>query len=633
MIPGILADHPLRQALARELHARPYAEMVAPGRVLFIALMPEEGAAERDLLADRRHLTDLLDRHGRAHPEPDASHHLAELGGVRLKWDRHTEFASYTLFGSGPAETLFRHSLLEHLPEDWLAAAPGKVIAAIEVELLAADGIAEAEALLDGPLADALGADSVAAARILDGKAVAAGDFRIREGGFTRFALIVHDAVPPRRIGRAVQRLIEIETYRTLAMLALPVARSTSARLNEVEREVGDLTARVADAPRNREDPSASNGSALDAALLDRLSAFSAEIEALQAAAAFRFGAGSAYEALVSQRIAMLREERLSGRQLFAEFMLRRFDPAMRTCHAADRRLDELAERASRCAELLRTRVNVAVEAQNQEVLEFDEPPRRGPAPPAGDGRGPLGGGDQLLRGQPGGLSDGAAGRAGRRRQDRPDGRRGDPGRRPRLVFGAPDAPPARQPRLTRQAAGPRFAPASIAPASIALASGGGAPGRSAPRDRRIDRYCGRCSFALRPPPTVNQKIAMTPAATKKIVFAGMPRIMSTPWASASTDLGACLNAAPDGCPPVPCAAAVAATVRQKAAAAAPAAQRASAIRALLNPLSRVAPCSASTRIMDATQGASLEIMSRSIHQFPAERIADRRRFFNARSA
>jgi uncharacterized membrane-anchored protein len=66
----------------------------------------------------------------------------------------------------------------------------------------------------------------------------------------------------------------------------------------------------------------------------------------------------------------MLREERLTGRQLFSEFMVRRFDPAMRTCHATERRLVELATRASRIAELLRTRVNVAVEAQNQELLE-----------------------------------------------------------------------------------------------------------------------------------------------------------------------------------------------------------------------------------------------------------------------
>ena len=112
------------------------------------------------------------------------------------------------------------------------------------------------------------------------------------------------------------------------------------------------------------------DGAVAEAVILGQLTALSAEIEALAAAAAFRFGAGRAYEAIVIQRIEMMREERLAGRQSFAEFMVRRFDPAMRTCHATERRLAELATRASRIAELLRTRVNVAVEAQNQELLE-----------------------------------------------------------------------------------------------------------------------------------------------------------------------------------------------------------------------------------------------------------------------
>ncbi len=233
------------------------------------------------------------------------------------------------------------------------------MIAAVEVEVARVGDLAAAEASLDGELDRALVRDSLACARVIDGNALAAGDFRVAEDGFTRFALIVHGEAGPRRVGRVVQRLIEIETYRTLAMLALPVARDTARRLNEVERE---LSALVGQAARGRDAPS-------DAELLNRLTVLSAEIESLAAASAFRFGAGAAYEAIVNERIAMLREERLSGRQLFSEFMSRRFHQAMRTCHAAERRLDALSERASRTAELLRTRVSVAVEAQNQDLL------------------------------------------------------------------------------------------------------------------------------------------------------------------------------------------------------------------------------------------------------------------------
>ena len=106
-----------------------------------------------------------------------------------------------------------------------------------------------------------------------------------------------------------------------------------------------------------------------EAETLDRLLKTSAEIEHLASTSAFRFGAAEAYETIVNQRIQVLREERIGGRQLFEEFMIRRFDPAMRTCRSAKERLAELSARAERAANLLRTRVDVTNQAQNVEVL------------------------------------------------------------------------------------------------------------------------------------------------------------------------------------------------------------------------------------------------------------------------
>jgi len=360
MINGVLADHDLRYPLTNELHARPFAELGAPGRAVFLAIMPPSAAAERDPAADRAHLIAFIDRHGGAHLAPGANHHSADFGRFRLKWERHTEFVSYTLYEDGEADRLFEAGLARHFPDAWLAEAPGVVIAAVQVEVVLAEGVEAAEALLRARLLPGLSGESLACARVLDANALAVGDFRIDEAGFTRFAVVVHGTAGPRRIGRACQRLIEIETYRVLAMLALPVARRTGRRLIDIEGELSELVGQVA----------AGDNPHPEAVHLERLTALSAEIEALAAASAFRFGAGRAYEAIVTQRIEMLREERVPGRQQFSEFMARRFDPAMRTSHAAERRLADLATRASRIAELLRTRVNVAVEAQNQELLE-----------------------------------------------------------------------------------------------------------------------------------------------------------------------------------------------------------------------------------------------------------------------
>jgi len=86
--------------------------------------------------------------------------------------------------------------------------------------------------------------------------------------------------------------------------------------------------------------------------------------------ASFRFGATGAYEAIVQQRIEALREARFEGRQTFAEFMLRRFDPAMRTVKSTETRLRSMTDRAFRAGELLRTKVEVDRSAQNQALLE-----------------------------------------------------------------------------------------------------------------------------------------------------------------------------------------------------------------------------------------------------------------------
>ncbi|MEL6767553.1 MAG: DUF3422 domain-containing protein [Pseudomonadota bacterium] len=355
-----LDNHPRRYELTKELHARPFMPIAVPGRALMVAFKQERNAQERDPAADREHLLNFIERHGGPHPAPGASHHIGDFDRFVLKWERHTEFVSYLLVEEGAGADLFDASLSEHLPEEWLAEAPGKVVAAVEIEIIEAADAEAAEALItNGGLAREFSRESLVMAKVIDGGALAIGDFRIHEGDFSRFALIVHQGVGARRIGRAVQRLVEIENYRVLAMLALPIARSLSGRLNQIDRELTALLARVAD----REDP------VTEQAILDELTALSAEIEALSASTAFRFGAARAYEAIVHERIEMMREERMVGRQLFSEFMFRRFDPAMRTVRAAEARLEGLATRASRTADLLRTRVDVALQAQNQDLL------------------------------------------------------------------------------------------------------------------------------------------------------------------------------------------------------------------------------------------------------------------------
>jgi uncharacterized membrane-anchored protein len=264
---------------------------------------------------------------------------------------------TYTLFADRVEDVPFTGEVFELFPADWLAAAPGRVVTSALVRVEVADAAA-ADRMIEGQLLRWFVPESLAISRVVDGEAVIAGDFRIDERGHSRFAVLARPGIGRRRLGRIVQRLLEIETYKAMALLALPQAREVGAAVARIDRELTAVVATMA-AERGHE-----------AETLDGLLRIAAEIEHLASASAFRFGAAEAYAAIVAQRIQVLREERIGGRQLFAEFMMRRFDPAMRTCRSAKERLAELSARAERAANLLRTRVDVANQAQNVEVLK-----------------------------------------------------------------------------------------------------------------------------------------------------------------------------------------------------------------------------------------------------------------------
>ena len=79
-------------------------------------------------------------------------------------------------------------------------------------------------------------AESLTVARIVEGAAVVATDFRIDPAGHMRFAAFVRPGTTPARVGRIVQRLCEIETYRAMSMLGLMKARDLGAALNRLDR-------------------------------------------------------------------------------------------------------------------------------------------------------------------------------------------------------------------------------------------------------------------------------------------------------------------------------------------------------------------------------------------------------------
>jgi uncharacterized membrane-anchored protein len=347
-MPILPADHPDRFALAEEAHARPPEALDTPTRATYLAVLIDVDDRERE----REHIAALCTPFGAAPPPAGATHHSVALGELRFKWERHGEFSGYTFFAPGRSPKPFSEPVAARLPAGWLAGVPGRTIVAAHAKL-----IPEVSELPDAAfLAAHFDGNVVVGGEIGDGAGLAYTDFKIHPDGFARF-LVVDRGFTPRQAGRTLQRLFEIEVYRMLALLALPIARRQSPRIVAIERALAGLTDSIA------------KGGGDDEALLHELTRLAAEVESGLVASQFRFGACRAYFELVTTRIGELREKRLPGIQTIAEFMARRFTPAVATCNTVSQRLHDLSERVAQASGLLSTRVDIARERQNQALL------------------------------------------------------------------------------------------------------------------------------------------------------------------------------------------------------------------------------------------------------------------------
>jgi uncharacterized membrane-anchored protein len=343
--------HPQRTALHNEIHARPPEAMSAPLVLSHIVMVADAAGRE----ASREHLAALLRDHHLPLPDGHSTHLRMDVGGAfRVRWELHTEFVTWTFsrpfeaHGFGDRDPV---TATAAVPQDWLAGLPGECISSLHLWVLPARDSAGAA------VTQVLNEDTLVASTVADGHGEVYTDFSLHADGFSRMVLFA-GGITPRRLGRLVQRLLEIDTYRMVALLGLPAAREGAAVLASAEAELAELAGAIRAAGRHEEPK-----------LLDRLTKLAGEVEGQYAATHSRFSASAAYFELVDRRIEDISESRLAGLQTIGEFMERRLSPARATCAWATRRQDALSQRVSRISNLLRTRVEIEQQQSSQQLL------------------------------------------------------------------------------------------------------------------------------------------------------------------------------------------------------------------------------------------------------------------------
>jgi uncharacterized membrane-anchored protein len=355
ILPG---DDAQRAMLHNEVHARPSARIRLPALVVYVAVLNEGVSREQECA----HLRRLPGQQALALDQLQGNFLRLRFEGYTVKWERHTEFSRYSIVQPLPAQAQLGAkdpALLPALvvPPAWLREIPGRTMAAIKLALVHGD-LTTSEATM--AQARRWFGDHAVVASVMgsNGHSWAVTDFQLRDSGFERMLVVAPPGTSETRAGRISQRLLELETYRLMALRGLPAAKGLGPMLGEAERQLADITARL------------EHKAASEQELLDTLIALAARIERATAEHDYRFAATRAYDTLVAQRLAELREQPVAGTQTLGEFMQRRLSPAMATVAATAQRLASLSERISRASALLRTRVDIATEAQNQQLLE-----------------------------------------------------------------------------------------------------------------------------------------------------------------------------------------------------------------------------------------------------------------------
>lgn len=344
-----LEVHPWRDALYDELHSRPSPLVQTPCTISHIAMKMRHD----DHSAEDAHLARLCAEFGVQAPAAGASCFYQTLGNFELRWERHTEFSTFTFIRKTDGDPLVEPTALSHIPDDWLAKLPGRATTALHLAFRCADGPPDQTALTRY-----FEAQPLRGSLVRQGTAYLYSSFRLHSDGFARIVLQACD-LTSLQAGRLVQRVLEIETYRVMALLALPIARGITPEVGAMERELARINEALTRA----------DGQIDQHALLDELSNLAARVERLRSDTTYRFAATNAYFDLVRERNRELTEEKIPGLQPIHVFIKRRLAPGIRTCNAVRDRLDGLSRRISQTSSLLRARVELSIQGQNRELL------------------------------------------------------------------------------------------------------------------------------------------------------------------------------------------------------------------------------------------------------------------------
>ena len=335
-----------------ELHTRPFPQINGPVNISSIAIIHQKSALnELSISKEIAHITQLCQDNVRQAPVLGCRHFYQTFDDFELRWERHHEFSSYTFLVRANNQNFFNRPAINQVCKNWLGRITGKVISAVHIEAKTAVNICEnSQAIkpyfeLCRLMGSMLGQQKISLWSAM----------QLHQDNFNRI-LLVSDNIHQYENGIFIRTLLELEAYRNLTLLALPLAQQVISQVNNIELELASLLQHNSIEGHNEKH-------------LMVLSAMTAKLAKITVHSQYRFDASIAYYQIVDSRFTELHEEKIENIQTLTAFIKRRLLPAIRTIKAAKQRLDDLVNRVNRASDFLRTKIDMAIAQQNQALL------------------------------------------------------------------------------------------------------------------------------------------------------------------------------------------------------------------------------------------------------------------------
>jgi uncharacterized membrane-anchored protein len=346
-----IATHPLREKLYNELHNRPFQSISSPAQLTHIAIQHQGKLKQQE----HEFISLLCNRFQVNSPAESMPCFYQDFGLFSLRWERHLEYSTYTFIHQAPlTDQPFIKNAIDYVPSNWFEKMPGQVIAAVHL-VIQSENI---DKTITHKVEQFFDNMSLIASAPVNSQAKVWSSFKLHEDGFGRF-LIYQQDLSAAQLGRLVQQLLQLDTYRLMATLGLPLAQEINSELNQLDVQLQQVTTYIALGTDKN-----------DRELLTQVSKIAAKVEDYRSQSTYRFSATNAYYDVALQRMDELKEEEIPGYMTLQEFLMRRITPAVKTCQTASNHLEDISRRVTRASDLLRTRVDMVLQEQNQSLLK-----------------------------------------------------------------------------------------------------------------------------------------------------------------------------------------------------------------------------------------------------------------------